>query len=229
MDQESKYKYVKPIDIPRSTHYGNNYWIFHSVKLNRSVTAYSNLEYYNLIILEMTHDVEWYCEQPLKASVMMTTDIKPRKIIPDVYVLYRSGREEFQEIKYSDEYNSETDKGLRDRAQVEAEQQWCKENHYDFSLRTENEICTGRYFIQNLEIMSTYVRRQNGIRNKNIASAIALYLDEHDYVKISDLVEAHIMPKETALSEISLQYYFGDINLHMSNKPLSLSVEVENK
>lgn len=227
--KSNMYKYMTPIPMTRSTHYGNNYWIFHSVKLNRNVTAYSNLEYYNLITLEMNHDVEWYCEQPLKATVKLMADAKARDIVPDVYVLYRSGGEEFQEVKYSSEYLSETDKGLRDRCQVEAEQQWCKENHYGFALRTEKEICTGRYIIQNFEIMSAYVRRTNGIQSRNIIEAIETYLNDHDGVRISDLIESGIFAKETALSDISLLYYWGYIDLLMSNKPLSFGVEVRSK
>lgn len=61
--------YQKPVEMPRGTHYGNNYWIFQSRKVGRNVTAFSNLEHDNLVTLEMNPEVEWYCEQPEKTTV----------------------------------------------------------------------------------------------------------------------------------------------------------------
>lgn len=39
-----KYKFSEPLEMPRATHYGSNYWMFESRKLHRRVTAYSNLD-----------------------------------------------------------------------------------------------------------------------------------------------------------------------------------------
>ena len=61
------YKFTTPIKMPRGTHYGSNYWMFESKKIHRCVTAYSNLEYENLLTLEMNPEVEYYCEQPYSA------------------------------------------------------------------------------------------------------------------------------------------------------------------
>lgn len=66
-----KYKFSEPLEMPRATHYGSNYWMFESRKLHRRVTAYSNLEYENLLILEMSHHIEFFCEQPYKATVFI--------------------------------------------------------------------------------------------------------------------------------------------------------------
>ena len=84
------YKFTTPIEMPRSTHYGNNYWIFESRKLHRRVTAYSNLEYENLLTLEMNPEVVYYCEQPCSTTVFVSG--KEHKTIFDVYIVYKNGR-----------------------------------------------------------------------------------------------------------------------------------------
>lgn len=63
------YRYEEPIFRLRSSSYGSNYWVFHSRKLRRRVAVFSNLEYENILTLEMNPDVEWYCEYPLETTV----------------------------------------------------------------------------------------------------------------------------------------------------------------
>lgn len=58
--------FTKPIDIPRSTHYGNNYFAVYSNKIHRICHFYSNLEYYNFLSLEINPKVSSFCEQPVK-------------------------------------------------------------------------------------------------------------------------------------------------------------------
>ena len=82
------YLYNNPIKISRGTHYGNNYWVFQSRKLGRRVTAFSNLEYANLLSLEMNPEVVHDCEQPCKQSVLV--DGKHRETVFDVYVVYKA-------------------------------------------------------------------------------------------------------------------------------------------
>lgn len=93
--------YTEPISMPRGTHYGNNYYEFMSRKNRRIVTAFSNLEYWNQICMEMDANVEKYCEQPLKTQVYL--DGQTYETVFDVWVKYKDGREEFQEVKYADE------------------------------------------------------------------------------------------------------------------------------
>ena len=104
-------RYTVPKEMTRGTHYGNNYWMVPSAKMNRFVTAFSNLEYYNIIMLEMSAEVEGYCEQPCELEVPVSeldlkekekelqkkTEDEEKHVIPDVYVLYKDGTEEIQE------------------------------------------------------------------------------------------------------------------------------------
>ena len=49
--------------MPRGTHYGSDYWIIYSKKLQRQVHLYSMLEHANFIVLEMDSHVEYFCER----------------------------------------------------------------------------------------------------------------------------------------------------------------------
>lgn len=85
-------KFTKPIDMPRATHYGNNYFAVYSNKIKRICHFFSNLEYYNFLSLEMNPEVESFCEQPLKIDIVLENELK--HAIFDMWVSYRDGREE---------------------------------------------------------------------------------------------------------------------------------------
>ena len=53
-----------PVEMPRATHYGNNYFAVYSNKIHRVCHFYSNLEYYNFLSLEINPEVKKFCEQP---------------------------------------------------------------------------------------------------------------------------------------------------------------------
>ena len=82
-----KMKFTTPIEMPRGTHYGSNYFIVYSHKIKRNVKLYSNLEYYNFLTLETDPNVEYFCEQPHEISVCI--DNKLGKAIFDMFVEYR--------------------------------------------------------------------------------------------------------------------------------------------
>ena len=92
-----------PIEMPRGSHYGSDYWICQSHKIKRRVHMYSMLEFWNFITLEMDSSVEYFCEQPFEIEIHDEKSEKIRKSVFDFWVLYTDGREEFQEVKYSSE------------------------------------------------------------------------------------------------------------------------------
>ena len=69
-------EFTKPIEMPRGTHYGNNYYAVYSKKVHRVCYFYSNLEYYNFLTLEINPEVERFCEQPLKAPINIDNQLK---------------------------------------------------------------------------------------------------------------------------------------------------------
>lgn len=152
------YRFTEPITMPRATHYGNDYWIFPSVKTQRRVVAYSMLEFYNLLTLEMDPHVKYYCPQPTAVEVVDCLGQK-RQVTFDVYVVYANGAEEMQEVKYDSDLNREDARGDKTREQIRFESLWADRNDINFIVRTDKEIMYNRFVIPNLLYLFAFVKR----------------------------------------------------------------------
>lgn len=218
------YKFTTPIKIPRGTHYGSNYWMFESKKIHRCVTAYSNLEYENLLTLEMNPEVEYYCEQPYSATVFVSG--KEYKTIFDVYVVYKNGREEFQEIKYQQELDSDSAKGKRSQKQIGIQKMWCIQNNFQYTLRTDNDIEKGQHFIRNLSVLSAKSRRFH-VTSTEADKAIISYLSRLQKTTIGLLSESGRFEPNKTLDYLSDLYYRGIIRFEdICNDCLNNKTEV---
>ena len=217
------YLYETPIKMPRSTHYGNNYWLFQSRKIGRRVTAFSNLEYENLISLEMDPNVVFYCEQPCEQTVII--DGNKHHTVFDVYVVYRDGREVFQEVKYAEEIASETDG--RSRKQINTQQYWCKQNNYPYELRTDKEIEIGQYTIRNLCYLCTKARRNTSTEAIN-DQAFLTYLKEHGEPTIGQLYVNGLLTTRSGIDYLADLYYRGKIEFSdIHNEPITNTTGVK--
>lgn len=219
-----KYKFSEPLEMPRATHYGSNYWMFESRKLHRRVTAYSNLEYENLLILEMSHHIDFFCEQPYKATVFIGD--KKINTIFDVYVVYRDGREEFQEVKYQEEIDSDNSKGERSRNQLVAQKIWCMQNGFGYNLRTDKEIEDGKFYIRNLAYLAAKARRFH-INSDTADKAIINYLSLVNKTTIGFLVSSGRFEYGRTIDYLADLYYRGIIDLSdIRNECISNRTEV---
>lgn len=203
-----EYRYTKPVEMPRSTHYGNNYYVIPSRKLNRNVIAFSFLEYANILTLEMNPLVEFYCEQPCTADVYV--DGRKFTTTFDVYVVYTDGREEMQEIKYLSEYNGKDEKGERDRAQVEKQRLWCAQNAIDHALRTDGIIMPGNFTIRNLEWLAAKARRTSNT-NEMARKLLRNYLDKTGKITIGQLYSSGNITEQDGLNILADMFYRGEI------------------
>ena len=194
--------------MQRSTHYGSNYYIVPSRKLERNVTAFSYLEYCNILTLEMNSNVEFYCEQPMNATVYI--DGVKSSTIFNVYVYYADGREAMQEIKYFDELHSDSKKGERDRSQVKRQELWCTQNNINYSVRTEQIIMPGAYTIRNLEWLAAKARRY-GHTNDIARRIIRTFLEENGGMTIGQLYTSGNLTKENGLNLLADMFYRGEI------------------
>lgn len=217
------YQFTQPLNMTRGTHYGNNYWVFHSRKVDRRVTAFSNLEYENLLSHEMNSDIIYYCEQPCEQIVRI--DGKKHYTIFDAYVVYRDGREELQEVKYQTELDDEI-RGHRSREQIEIQKYWCLQNEFPYTVRTNKEIEIGRYTVRNLAFLCTKARRWVP-GNELDDNSFVQFLYEKKHLTIGQLISFGRITAFRGLDYLADLYYRGIIRFDdIDNKPISNATEV---
>lgn len=216
--------FSKPIDMPRSTHYGNNYYTVYSKKLHRICQFYSNLEYFNFLSLEISPIVETFCEQPLKIEIIQ--DNKLKYAILDMWVRYRNGKEEFQEVKYSSELTGDSPESIRSKEQIRREEQWCKENGVDFVIRTEKTISQGRFFLNNANIIAARIRRYTPHEDKYYNPRIIAVLQKYEKISIEDLINNGLLPLNSEIDHLCYMYEKGLIDMNISSQPLGGKTEV---
>ena len=159
-------------------------------------------------IYAMNPEVVYYCEQPCSTTVFVSG--KEHKTIFDVYIVYKNGREEFQEVKYQQELDSDSPKGKRSQEQIEIQKMWCLQNDFPYVLRTDKDIEKGQYFIRNLSVLSAKARRFH-IESKEADKAIISYLSKIERTTIGLLSESGRFEINKTLDYLSDLYYRGII------------------
>lgn len=214
-----------PIEMPRGTHYGNNYFVVYSNKIKRVCHFYSNLEYYNFLSLESNPNVEKFCEQPLKIQVVLDNKIK--SVIFDMWVRYRDGREELQEVKYEAELYGSDEKSIRSQEQIRREQKWCIDNNIDFVIRTDKNILQGRYYVNNANIICARNRRYVPTEDEYYNHKIIETLSKYGTVTIAELRDNNLLPINNEINHICYMYEKGLISLNIADRPLDIKTEVK--
>lgn len=219
-----KYRYSTPITMPRGTHYGNNYIIAMSRKLRRKIAAFSNLEYDNLVSLEMNPDVEWYCEQPCKKEVNI--DGQNHSTVFDVYVLYKNGKEEFQEVKYASSIQGLSDDSERTAKQISIQKTWCSQNNMPYSIRTDKDIYLGQYHMRNLHYLFAKARRfqsSDTVSEKHLVK----FLADRGQTSVGLLVNNGIISAQSGIDFLADLYYKGIIDFsNLRDECFSYKTEV---
>lgn len=217
-------RFTKPIDMPRATHYGNNYFAVYSNKIKRICHFFSNLEYYNFLSLEMNPEVECFCEQPLKIDIVLENKLK--HAIFDMWVSYRDGREEMQEVKYEAELNGNEESAIRSQEQIRREEAWCKSNGIDFVVRTDKTIPKGRFYLKNLNIMSAHLRRYIPTESAYYNPRIIDALGKNKVLTYAELMDNDLLPINNELNHLCYMYEKGLIHMNIENRPLDYKTEV---
>lgn len=216
--------FKEPIKMNRSTHYGSNYYEFKSRKLNRVVTAFSNLEYWNQIYLEMDPTVEKYCEQPYKAEVYF--DGNTYETIFDVWVKYTDGREEFQEIKPSEEIEREDAASGRSYRQIAIQKAWCEQNGKKHVVRTDKEILLETHYMRNLQYLYYKVLRLEGV-DCVAEKYIINFITDNGIVTVGQLINSGIISKKNGIVILAYLYCKGEIYFNdLVDTPFTYSTEV---
>ena len=216
--------FTKPIDIPRSTHYGNNYFAVYSNKIHRICHFYSNLEYYNFLSLEINPKVSSFCEQPLKIKLLQENQVK--HAIFDMWVCYRDGRDELQEVKYASELTGDSPEALRSQEQIRREESWCKDNNIDFVIRTDKTISKGRYFLNNANTIAAHLRRYIPTEEAYYNPKILNTLKQYGTLTLEELIYNDLLPIKYEISHLCYMYEKGLITMNINNQPLGYKTEV---
>lgn len=213
-----------PIEIPRATHYGNNYFVVYSNKLHRICRFFSNLEYYNFLSLEINPDVEIFCEQPLKIEIIQNNQLK--HAIFDMWVKYRNGNEEMQEVKYQSELEKDDEKSLRSQEQIRRETAWCKDNGIDFVVRTDKNISKGKFFLNNINVMASRLRRYVSTEDRYYNPRILDVLNNQNVITVEELIARELLPLNNELNHLCYMYEQGLIKMNIEDRPLDFRTEV---
>lgn len=212
-----------PIQMARSMHYGNNYYITFSLKLGRNVQLFSKLEYENFLTLEMDSEVLSYCEQPLMIKVEI--DKKIETSIFDMWVLHKNGLEEFQEVKYLKDIEKNSKDYKRVAQQIYTQENWCKLHGYKYTVRTEYEINSGPYFTTNLRYLNGAIKRQQIELCKRYLNDIT-YLLMETRMRVYDLVHKNLIPNNEIFPTIALGIYEGVISANIANSIIGYDTEI---
>lgn len=216
--------YTTPVKMTHGTHYGSNYYEFLSRKLNRTVTAFSSLEYWNQICLEMDHRVDKYCEQPLETDVFF--DGKTHRTIFDVWVRYKDGREEFQEIKYAEELEGENAISRRSYKQIAIQKAWCEQNGKTFVVKTDRDIILGTHYIRNILFLYPKVLRLE--RTDIVAEKhILKFIGDRGTTSVGHLINSGIISVQNGIDILANLFYKGSICFEdLKNEPFGFATEV---
>ena len=213
-----------PIEMPRGTHYGNNYYVVYSSKIKRVCHFFSNLEYYNFLSLEINPEVNSFCEQPLKIEIIQDNAIKCA--VFDMWVKYRNGREELQEVKYDAELNGNDAKSIRAQEQIRREEQWCILNNIDFVIRTDKNIPQGRFFLSNANVICSRLRRYIPTEDRYYNPRIINALQRDKVITIENLMDKDLLPVNNEINHLCYMYEKGLIHMNIESRPLDYKTEV---
>ncbi|MDF2652310.1 MAG: hypothetical protein K0Q73_8115 [Paenibacillus sp.] len=164
----------KPIVMPRSSRYGNNYWNSKGPKFGmREVILYSDLEFDHWLTVEANPDVETYCEQQKEISYVYNG--KMHTSILDMYVRHSDGTVLYVEVKYECELQQFHKNYERTKRQIEAQRHWCVQEGFQYEVRTEKTIRISRFYTENLTKIVTTVAN---LPKPTAASLILDYISE---------------------------------------------------
>lgn len=221
---EESMDYTTPVKMPRGAHYGSNYYEFMSIKLKRIVTAFSSLEYWNQICLEMDYQVEKYCEQPLETDVFF--DGQTHRTVFDVWVRYKDGQEEFQEIKFAEELEDEKAISGRSYRQIAIQKAWCEQNGKRYVVKTDRDIMLGTHYIRNLLYLYPKVLRlecTETIAEKHILK----FISDRGTTTVGCLINSGIISAQNGIDILASLFYKGAICFgNLDNEPFGFAMEV---
>lgn len=212
---------MKPIVMPRSSKYGNNYWNSDGPKVDmREVTLYSDLEFDNFVRVETTWEVETYCEQYPEISYVLDGEL--HTTIFDMQLKYRDGRVVCREVKYESELISDDPCNYRTLRQIEAQRTYCVENGIIYEIMTDKFLRSNRNELENRLKIFSYVKN-NPVPNET--SKLLKYV-RHERLTLQALSELTSIPYVQVLEASFWLFYHGKTLLNIDESIICKETEV---
>lgn len=217
--------YNSPVYKGTQTRYGNDRWEVYSPKLKRNVTLYSNLEYDHWTLIESNPEIITFCEQPLKISIKLP--IGSVTTIFDMWLRWKSGLEEFREIKYENDLE-DLQSNSRVSRQIQAQKKWCELNDKKYSIITERFIRSNLIHLSNLKLILRHLVKENHQYQEKITERIIRMVSEQGTSSIGMIQECFTdIESLTVRSAVFELLYRGKLKGDIDAKPLDLNSTVE--
>ena len=144
-----------PVYLPPNFKRHSNHWLIKSWKAkdNRLVDLYSQLEYFNYVLLEANPKVQLLCEQPLHINCIHNG--ARLNYVFDLWVKWSDGQEELIEVKPYEELLPSVNGSLEPK-KWGLIKSWCDKNGYDCRFITEREILSNRVILSNARQILRY-------------------------------------------------------------------------
>ena len=210
-----EFKTMKPQEKSRGSAFGTSYHVCYSRKMGRQITVFSNLCFDRIIMHEMNHAVESYCERPFSDSCY----INGKKVLiePDIAVEYSNGDTLFEWMRYE---ASETS-SIEDRISS-----WSHQTGSKVRILRPEDVYSGKYLMRNLHLLAARSRRVSP-GSKTDDKLILYYLKENTEITIGKLYEKGLLSRSDGMSYISDLYYRGKITIpKIADESISYRTEV---
>lgn len=144
----------------------------------------------------------------------------------DVWVKYKDGTEEFQEIKYAEELEKEDAATGRNYKQIAIQKAWCEQNNKTYVVKTDKDILIGTHYIRNILYLYPKALRIEGtdtVAEKHILK----FIEDRGFSTVGQLINNGIVSIKNGLDILANLYYKGEIMFaNIINEPFSFSTEV---
>jgi len=154
-------------------------------------------------------------------------DGKNEKSVLDYWLKYANGSEEIQEVKSLGSLKEDSPDYIRTKAQIHKQKQWCGEKGIPYTVRSETEIYTGEYLVDNCALMASKVRRYKPPGDmRPYENILTGYLEASKITDIRTLIESGRLPLGNEIDFLCLMHYVGTIRMDIANRPLDNRTEV---
>ncbi len=213
----------KPLQIKRSSRFGSSYWEVFSVKANRIIQLFGDLQYDNWVLVESNPKIKSFCENPNVTNYVRYG--KEREPFYDMWVQWDDFSEELIKVYRIKELSSTNNNFDNLKNIIKHQENWCIKKGYKFSVITENEIRNNTILLDNLKIIIAYTRNKSyavEIDTRKIINAI-----QNGQNSIQS-IEKYLLflPTYKILEAFSWLIFSGIISSDIDIKPLNPNTKV---